>query len=67
LQILIIQEGGITDPTNHAANFSHLMIIAYPRGLGKIPVLRKELQKYPQLPEGISLRHENQTAYRKPE
>jgi hypothetical protein len=25
-------EGGIADPTNHAANFPHLLIIAYPRG-----------------------------------
>jgi len=26
-------EGGITDPTNHSANFPYLMIIVYPRGL----------------------------------
>ena len=25
-------EGGIADPTNHAANLTHLLIIAYPRG-----------------------------------
>jgi hypothetical protein len=25
-------EGGIADPTNHPANFPHLMIIAYSRG-----------------------------------
>jgi len=25
-------ESGIADPTNHPANFAHLMVIAYPRG-----------------------------------
>jgi len=30
-------EGGITDPTNHAANFAQLMVIAYPRGQTEQP------------------------------
>ena len=29
-------EGGITDPTNHPANFAHLMVLAYPRGQSRI-------------------------------